>query len=164
MSTRSVTAVAVAIALGAAPATMAKDRGRSAARNGGPPTIDIQRTCREDTGALRAVQGGGQDMGVCLSDEREARQQLVKEWASYPAVTKSQCVQTAEYLPGYVEWLSCIQMMRDVLQLRKQQGPSTAVSGAGSRSRLRRAGLRASRVCPAVKYTENGSIDYVINC
>jgi hypothetical protein len=43
MPTRSVTAVAAAVALGAAPATMAKDRDSSAARDGGPPTIDIQR-------------------------------------------------------------------------------------------------------------------------
>jgi hypothetical protein len=121
MSARSVTAVAAAVALGAAPATMAKDRDSSSARDGGPPTIDIQKTCREDTDALRAVQGSAQDMGVCLSDEREARQQLVKEWTRYPALIKSQCVQTSEYPPGYVEWLSCIQMMRDVLQLPKQE-------------------------------------------
>jgi hypothetical protein len=57
MSARSVTAVAAAVALGAAPATMAKDRDSSSARDGGPPTIDIQKTCREDTDALRAVQG-----------------------------------------------------------------------------------------------------------
>jgi hypothetical protein len=156
MSARSVTAVAAAVALGAAPATMAKDRDSSSARDGGPPTIDIQKTCREDTDALRAVQGSAQDMGVCLSDEREARQQLVKEWTRYPALIKSQCVQTSEYLPGYVEWLSCIQMMRDVLQLRKQEASSTPGAGARRRSRVPRAGLCSSRECPAVKYTENG--------
>ena len=70
----------------------------------------------------------------------------------------------AEYLPGYVEWLSCIQMMRDVLRLRKQEGPSAPGVGAGRRTRVRRTALPSGRECPAVKYTENGSIDYVINC
>jgi len=122
MLSRSVTALAVAFAVGAAPASMAKDRSLSRAKNGGPPTVDIQKTCREDTDALRTAQGGqvGQDVDVCLSDERDAQQQLVKEWASYPTLAKSQCVQSSEYLPGYVEWLACIQMTRDVLQLRKQ--------------------------------------------
>jgi hypothetical protein len=72
-------------------------------------------------------------MDVCLSDEEEARKQLVKEWASYPALARSQCVKTAEYLPGYVEWLSCIQMTRDVLQLRKQEGPDASDSSRVTR-------------------------------
>jgi len=137
---------------------MAKDRSLSRAKNGGPPTVDIQKTCREDTDALRTAQGGqvGQDVDVCLSDERDAQQQLVKEWASYPTLAKSQCVQSSEYLPGYVEWLACIQMTRDVLQLRKQEGLGASEKDAVSSSRTRRAGAASGGECPVVKYTDNG--------
>jgi hypothetical protein len=164
MLTKSVAAAAVAIALGAAPASVARDKSPPAPRAGGPPTIDIQKTCRENVDALRAIQGvGGQDMDVCLSDERDAQQQLVKEWSSYPAFAKSQCVQTGEFLPGYVEWLSCIQMTRDVLNLRKQEGAGAPEPRAERWSSGRRAGS-STEECPFVKYTDNGSIVYVTNC
>jgi len=49
-----------------------------------------------------------------------ARDQLVKDWASYPALAKSRCAKPQEYLPGYVEWLTCIEMTRDSLQILKE--------------------------------------------
>ena len=104
--------------------------------------------------ALNTVLGGqiGQDMSVCLMDEQAARDQLVKDWANYPAIAKTRCVQPKEYLPGYVEWQACLEITRDVLQLRKESASSTSGSGA------------ATGDCPVVKYTEDGSIDYVANC
>jgi hypothetical protein len=72
-------------------------------------------------------------------------------------------VQTREYLPGYVEWLSCIQMSSDVLKLRKESASDASESSAGRRPKGRRAGA-VKGDCPVAKYTEDGSIDYVINC
>jgi hypothetical protein len=146
MSTKVRTAVAAVIILSAASASAAKD--------GGPPTIDIQKTCRENVNALSTVLGGeiGQDMSACLMDEQEARDQLVKNWATYPAIAKTRCVHPKEYLPGYVEWQSCIEMTRDVLKLRKESASSASGSGA------------VTGECPVVKYTDDGSIEYMINC
>jgi hypothetical protein len=146
MSTKVRTAVAAVIILSAASASAAKD--------GGPPTIDIQKTCRENVNALTTVLGGeiGQDMSACLMDEQEARDQLVKNWATYPAIAKARCVQPQEYLPGYVEWQSCIEMTRDVLKLRKESASSASGSSA------------VTGECPVVKYTDDGSIEYMINC
>jgi hypothetical protein len=143
MLSKTITAVAAAaIFLSAASTSVAKD--------GGPPTIDIQKTCRENVNALSTILGGqiGQDMNVCLMDEQAAREQIVKDWATYPAIAKERCVQPKEYLPGYVEWQSCLELTRDVLKLRKEN--ASRASGSGD--------------CPIVKYTEDGSIDYVINC
>ena len=82
-----------------------------------------------------------------------ARDQLVKDWASYPALAKSRCAKPQEYLPGYVEWLTCIEMARDSLQILKSA--STADTAPG----------RAASDCPVVKYNErNADIQYVINC
>ena len=92
-------------------------------------------------------------------DEQAARDQIVKDWATYPAIAKSRCVQPNEYLPGYVEWQTCLEMTKDVLQMRKQQQNSTTV-GQSSKRR----GAPATKECPTVKYTEDGSIDYITNC
>ena len=99
MLTKAITAVAAA-------AIIFSVASASAAKDGGPPTIDIQKTCRENVNALRTILGGeiGQDLSVCLMDEQEARNQIVKDWANYPAIAKQLCVQPKEYLPGYVEW------------------------------------------------------------
>jgi hypothetical protein len=156
MLTKAITAVAAAaIIFGVASA--------SAARDGGPPTIDIQKTCRENVNALGTLLGSEipQNMSVCLMDEQAARDQIVKDWATYPAIAKTRCVQPKEYLPGYVEWQSCLEMTRDVLKLRKESAPST--SGSNRRPSKRRAGAVTGE-CPIVKYTDDGSIDYVVNC
>jgi hypothetical protein len=72
-------------------------------------------------------------------------------------------VQPKEYLPGYLEWQVCLELTRDVLKMRKENASSTA----GSSTRRRASGRRNGAVtgeCPVVKYTGDGSIDYVINC
>jgi hypothetical protein len=160
MMTTSITAVAAAvIVLGAAPASLAQGHG-------GPHTINIQKTCNENIAALQTLLGNDiqQTAEVCIQDEQMARDQLVKDWASYPTLAKSRCAKPDEYLPGYVEWLSCIEMTRDSLQLLKEKNSSgTTDTGTGQSSNRR--GGRAASDCPVVKYNEkNADIDYVINC
>jgi hypothetical protein len=99
-----------------------------------------------------------------MNDEQTAREQLVKDWATYPVLAKARCVQPKAFLPGYVEWQSCIEMTRDVIKLRREQAVSTpASSDASDRSSRRRTGSE-TRECPIVKIGEDGSIDWVINC
>ena len=137
------------------------------AKGGGPPTIDIQKTCRESSSALVGLTGNdSQDTFIsCMNDEQTARDQLVKDWATYPALAKSACINPNEYLPGYVEWQSCIEMTRDVIQLRKDQAASApADSDASGQSSSRRTGSKSGE-CPIVHTADDGSIDWVItNC
>jgi hypothetical protein len=160
MSTKSRSALAAAaiIILGAASPSLAKDSG--------PPNIDIQKTCRESSSALTGLIGNdNQDsFSACMNDEQTARDQLVKDWATYPALAKAQCVQPKEFLPGYVEWQACLEMTRDVINLRKEQAVS---ADAGRQSPGRGAGAGAgsgARECPIMRTKEDGSIDSVINC
>jgi hypothetical protein len=131
--TKAKTAAAVAIVLSAASISLAKDSGL--------PTIDIEKLCRVNTDAVREVFTAGdlQGMDTCVADERVAREQLFKNWATYPASAEAACVQPQEYLPSYVEWQTCIEMTQAVLELRKRQeaAPSTTGSGASRQSSRR---------------------------
>ena len=124
-----------AIILGAMSAAAAKDSGSAAAaRDSGPPTVDIQKTCRESSNVLSLSGSDNQDFDACMSDEQVARDQLVKDWANYPAAAKGQCIKPKEYLPDYVEWQSCLDMTRDVMTMREGGGAGSAPAGTSGQS------------------------------
>jgi hypothetical protein len=157
MMTKPKIALTAAVIIGAASAALAK--------NSGPPNIDIQKTCRESSTALLGLTDNPkQDLDSCISDEQAAREQLTKDWANYSAFAKSACIKPKEYLPGYVEWQSCIEMTRDVIKMRQDQAASAlADSHASGQSSGRRTSSK-SRECPIVQTAEDGSIEWVINC
>jgi hypothetical protein len=87
----------------------------------GVPTIDIQNTCKIAAGSMTIMAGSTVQSAIdsCLRSEQSAREQLVKDWATYPATDKARCVQVKVYLPSYIEWLTCLEMERDVRAQRK---------------------------------------------
>jgi hypothetical protein len=95
------------------------------------PTIDIQKTCQAAAGAMVSLMGGTtneQDVNACLDSEQKARDQIVKDGATYASADKKQCMRTDVYLPSYVEWLTCLEMERDVRKMQRDQfgaGPYT---------------------------------------
>jgi hypothetical protein len=70
-----------------------------------------------------------QDINSCLDSEQKARDQIVKDWATYSSADKVQCMRTDFYLPSYVEWLTCLEMERDVRKMKREDqfgtGPDT---------------------------------------
>jgi hypothetical protein len=155
MMTKPKIALTAAVILGAASAALAKDSG--------PPNIDIQNTCRESSGALISVTGNNkQDLDSCINDEQEARTTVTKAWANYPSLAKSKCINPKDYLPSYVEWLSCLEMTRDVIKMRQDKRLPDTTSGQSSGSRT---GSKSKGECPVVQFGEDGSIKSVItNC
>jgi hypothetical protein len=133
------------------------------AKGSGPPNIDIQKTCRESSSALAGLTDNPkQDLDSCISDEQAARDQLTKDWANYSAFAKLACITPKEYLPGYVEWQSCIEMTRDVVKMRQDQA---AAAHADSHASGQSSGTSSkSRECPVVKTADDGSIEWIINC
>jgi hypothetical protein len=119
------------------------------AKGGGLPKLDIERACHASEQAVAAVITVTSDMfSACVSDEKEAQDQLDKNWATYPAVDKTRCIQPKEYMPGYVEWLTCLEMDRDVKVMRKEQpGPTSSTDK-----------------CPVVRYLQDGTIVSVNAC
>ena len=88
------------------------------------PTVDIKGTCRAAAGAMVSLMGGTsmeRDIEVCLSSEQTARQQLIKDWDTYSAQDRGRCIRPDVYLPSYVEWLTCLDMERDVRKMKLEQ-------------------------------------------
>ena len=66
------------------------------------PAIDIQKTCQAAAGAMVSLMGGTtteQDINACLDSEQKARDQIVKDRATYFSADKVQCMRTGVYLP-----------------------------------------------------------------
>jgi hypothetical protein len=145
MITRSKLLLPAAIVLGAASGAPAKDAG--------VPEIDIANICRASEREIRALFSDvTRDVfGPCMDDEREAHAQIVKDWATTPAFDKERCVQPAQYLPSYVEWLVCIQMTEDVRKMLKDQPPPAS-------------GGVHSKQCPVVQWQKNGLIGTMAAC
>jgi len=86
---------------------------------GGPPHVDIQKTCRASGSAVFSKTGdAASDLKICMSVEQAAREQMIKHWATYPVRDKSFCAQPAQYMPSYIEWLTCFEMERDLKTIR----------------------------------------------
>src|SRR5262245_56251514 len=61
------------------------------------PSVDIQKTCQSAAGAMVSLMGGTtteQDVNACLDSEQKARDQIVKDRATYSAADKRQCMRT----------------------------------------------------------------------
>jgi len=92
------------------------------------PQINIEETCRAAAGAMVSLMGGStteQDRKACLDSEQKAREQIIKDQATYSSADKRRCMRTRDYLPSYVEWLTCLEMERDVRKMRQGEPPAT---------------------------------------
>ena len=140
------------------------------------PTADIATTCRTSEKALIAIFGAEtqQNFQSCMNSEKEARDQIVKNWQNFPAAARQRCVNTTGYMPSYVEWLTCLEMEQQVNEARKKAasnpvitegrgGSAVARSDTPANSRRPRIGS-AANPCPVVQSAPDGSIISVIAC
>lgn len=85
------------------------------------PNIDLKKTCSDTA----SVYGGGptqSDIDSCVTDEQDAHGLLVKQWKQYAAPDKNRCVRaSSDYLPSYVELLTCLEMAKDVKSMPDEQ-------------------------------------------
>ena len=73
------------------------------------PKFDIARECQFEGGSKP-------EQERCAADEKQARDQLQKEWTQFSPRAKKQCHEetTTDTTPSYVEFLTCLEMERDV--------------------------------------------------
>ncbi|HEY7301119.1 MAG TPA: hypothetical protein VH684_24795 [Xanthobacteraceae bacterium] len=101
-----------------------------ATRAGNVPTVDIRKSCQMAEKDVANILGpnNGITVGTCLKQEDDARQQMVNNWATYPQTDKQRCINTTGYLPSYVEWLTCLEMYRDVKSIDNTTGRGGAIT------------------------------------
>jgi hypothetical protein len=80
----------------------------------GVPHIDFKHTCSLAPDVTGTPATAKTDIDNCVTDEQDARNQLVKEWAGFSTADRAGCaVRPTTYLPNYVELLTCLQTFRD---------------------------------------------------
>jgi hypothetical protein len=70
------------------------------------PTINIEKTCRAAANVTVNLLAGRltaeEDLKMCLDAEQKAREQIIKDHATYSSADKKQCIRSDVYLPSYV--------------------------------------------------------------
>ena len=97
------------------------------------PTVNIRNTCQAAASVSTWIGGGISAetlVDSCLSSEQAARDLMVKNWSTFSAADKTQCVRPEVYLPSYVEWLTCLEMERDVRKMRQQDARAASNSNS----------------------------------
>ena len=80
------------------------------------PRLDVGPTCHPIDRSDKSIQI---DTERCLKTENDAREQLVRQWADFPAADRALCTQTATLtsMASYVDLITCLEMKRDVAKL-----------------------------------------------
>ena len=91
----------------------------------GLPSIDLQKLCHTSERTMAFLRGEPtRTFDSCMSVEQQAREQLLKDWATYLPSDKALCMRAKDHLPSYVEWITCAEMARDLRSIRKKKsGP-----------------------------------------
>ena len=95
------------------------------------PTLDVSPTCRPLGGDVSLQI----DTDRCFKSEREAREQLTRDWANFSAADQRLCTQTATMggTASYVELITCLEMKRDLAKLPADRGLRTRPSSLPAR-------------------------------
>jgi len=88
----------------------------------GLPSINLQKLCHASDRAMAFLSGEPtKTFDSCMSVEQQAREQLLKDWATYLPSDKALCMRTKDYPSSYVEWITCAEMARDLRRIRKKK-------------------------------------------
>jgi hypothetical protein len=85
------------------------------------PTLDVSRTCTP-------IDAGDKTFAIdtdrCFKTERQAQEQLAREWTNFPAADRSMCTQRATMagMASYVALITCLEMKRDVAKQPPDRG------------------------------------------
>ena len=79
-----------------------------AASMSGVPSYDIDKMCK----SAASISNDNSAIGGCVTDEKAAKDRLIKAWATYPAAARQTCIGNTQLDVGisYVEMETCFQM------------------------------------------------------
>lgn len=80
------------------------------------PSWDVTASCR---GAASAgyIEQTSERLKSCLESEQRTREELNKNWSTFPAADRIKCVKSLTFGPTYTELATCLEMKRDVKNL-----------------------------------------------
>jgi hypothetical protein len=88
------------------------------------PHINVEKTC-SDSASVSGGISSQNDMNSCVMDEQDARSLLQKQWAQYAPSDKNECLRaSSDYLPSYVELLTCLELTKEARSLPEDQAMS----------------------------------------
>jgi hypothetical protein len=61
----------------------------------------------------------------CLASEQRTREELNKNWSTFPAADRISCVKSLTFSPTYTELVTCLEMRRDVKNMRDAKPADT---------------------------------------
>ena len=85
------------------------------------PNFDIRKSCKTDVQAFQGTASGQASDSGCVKDEQSARATLVSQWTQFSTDSRIRCTQIVSNPGGpqsYVELLTCLQMARDVKDIK----------------------------------------------
>jgi hypothetical protein len=96
---------------------------RSKAAALGIPNIDIRDTCQARAAALDPAKIAETYDG-CVKSQLSYRDDIAKQWTEFTTADRALCINPRVYMPSYVEWITCLEMQRDVRNLKRQRTTS----------------------------------------
>src|SRR5262249_53989406 len=77
------------------------------------PSWDVTASCRA-AGSISYNQSANERLTSCLASEQRIREELDKNWSTFPAADRISCVKSLTFSPTYTELVTCLEMRRDV--------------------------------------------------
>jgi hypothetical protein len=108
--------IAIALGISFCPTDASARRTRAAVADG-VPDWDVTASCRA-AAAIAITQTAGDRLTSCLASEQRTREELNKNWSTFPAADRIACVKSLTFSPTYTELVTCLEMRRDVKKSR----------------------------------------------
>ena len=107
----------------------------SSARSDEYPTLNVAPLCHQLTDKSTFAEGLARyTFDQCMEAEQTDRQTIIKEWSTFSAEDRRHCI--AEATMGgessYTELVTCLEMARDVRQLKSETASSSAPGPGGA--------------------------------
>jgi hypothetical protein len=87
------------------------------------PAWDVTVSCR-GAAEVGQMQDSKVNLKRCLDSEQQTREELNKNWSTFPAADRIKCVKTQTFSQTYSELATCLEMQRD---LKNGAKPAAAV-------------------------------------
>ena len=125
MVRRLIIAIATASALGISfyPTDASARRTRAAVADS-VPSWDLTASCRA-AASVSIGQTPSDRLQSCLASEQRTRDELNKNWSTFPAADRISCVKSLTFSPTYTELVTCLEMRRDVANSRDAKPADT---------------------------------------